>query len=540
MGHLLRSCVLLMWCCACGAGSPDPDPAPSPVGAPLGLPAGDLVAPATVALGGAGLSAPAGSGLAIATLEWDWGDGSAADATAADGTATHEYDAQGRYTLTVTARYDDGRSAAVSFGIVVVQDCARIVTFEDGKTPGREVHVALDGDDGTGDGSAGAPYRTLGRAAGDAAPGVAIRLHAGTWPGGTFLTGLAGTAAAPIWIGGAPGEARPVIEGGGEGLHLVRVRWLVLHDLEVAGAANNGINCDDGGDYADPEATRHVVFRDLFIHDVGTGGNQDGLKLSGVDDYVVLDCVIARTSASGIDHVGCHAGLIARCRFENTGANAIQCKGGTADVEIRWCTLVEPGPRGVNIGGSTGFEFFRPPLSTTAPNAEARNVRVVGNVIAGGDAAFAFVGAVDCVAAHNTILAPHTWLFRILQETTSQGGYVFEETRDCEVTNNLFRFERADLSTWVNIGANTRPETFRYRNNLWFAWDDPAQSQPAQVSGETGGIYGADPLLANPAALDVTPAAGSPARGAGAAQTWLGAGIGGGCMADPPTIGARE
>ena len=44
------------------------------------------------------------------------------------------------------------------------------------------------------------------------------------WGDILYLSGLAGTAAAPIWIGGAPGESRPVIDGGGEGLHLTRAK----------------------------------------------------------------------------------------------------------------------------------------------------------------------------------------------------------------------------------------------------------------------------------------------------------------------------
>jgi hypothetical protein len=415
-----------------------------------------------------------------------------------------------------------------------------IVTFETGKTPALVVHVAVTGSDASGDGSAAAPFATLARAAQELAPGVAVRMHAGTYAGGTFVTGRAGTAAAPIWIGGAPGEARPVIAGGTEGLHLTRVRHLVVHDLEVSGATGNGINCDDGGDYADPDATRFVVFRDLFLHDVGTGGNQDGLKLSGVDDYFVLDCRIERVSASGIDHVGCHGGTIARCRFEATGSNAVQCKGGTSNVEIRWCVLVDAGPRGINIGGSTGKEFFRPPLSTSAPNVEARDVRVLGNVIRGGDTPFAFVGATGCVAAHNTIVAPETWLFRILQETVTDAEHAFAPCGDNEVTNNVFYFSRAELSTSVNIGANTAPGTFLYRNNLWYAYDDPAQSAPAQVTPGAGAVLGADPLLAAPLQGDVTPAPSSPARGAGAPQPWLAHGIGGGPFASPPPIGAHE
>ena len=157
-------------------------------------------------------------------------------------------------------------------------------TFERGLAPTREIHVATTGNDTTGNGSPAAPYRTIARATGLATPGTAVRIHPGNYPGGTYLSDLAGTAAAPIWIGGAPGEARPVVSGGGEGLHLTRVRHLVLHDLEVTGATGNGINCDDGGDYNNEDATRHVIFRGLRIHNIGTGGNQDALKLSGVND----------------------------------------------------------------------------------------------------------------------------------------------------------------------------------------------------------------------------------------------------------------
>ena len=161
-------------------------------------------------------------------------------------------------------------------------------------------------------------------------------------------------------------------------VQLSKVRFLIIENLEVSGATGNGINCDDGGDYANSNATRHLVFRNLSIHDIGTGRNNDGLKLSGVNDYFVLNCEFARMSAggSGIDQVGCHLGLIAGCTFSNaTGSagNAVQCKGGSEDIEIRANRFIDSGGRAITIGGSTGFEFFRPPLSTNAPNAEAKN-----------------------------------------------------------------------------------------------------------------------------------------------------------------------
>jgi PKD repeat protein len=487
-----------------------------------------VVAPATLVLDGGPISAPAGSGLVITGLTWSWGDGSASDSTGPAGTATHTYATAGVYTLAITAAYDDGRSGSSSFTVTVTGSCTAVATFEDGKSPSLEIHVDADrGSDQTGDGTAGGPYRSISRGAQDLVPGAALRIHSGAYAGGTFLSGISGTAGEPVWIGGAPGEAPPVISGGNEGLHLTRVRFLVVHDLEVEGAANNGINCDDGGDYDDPDATRFVIFRGLHVHDIGSGGNQDCLKLSGVDDYLVLDSLFEDGSAggSGIDHVGCHAGLIARCRFERMGSNSIQVKGGSEDVEIRWCTAT----------------YFRPPLSTSTPNHEARNVRVLGNSFRGGDAAFAFVGAVDCVAAHNTIVTPGNWLFRILMENTGDQNHAFLETADCEVANNIWYYDRSDLrSEYVNIGANTRPETFTYRGNLWYAYDDPSVSQPDQVTGETDAIVGIDPELTDPLSGDITLSSTSPALGAGVSQTWILGGLGGGCFEDPPNVGARE
>lgn len=418
--------------------------------------------------------------------------------------------------------------------------CDFIQTFDRGLTPSTEIHVTTSGNDNTGDGSVNDPFATIGRAAQEAVPGTAVRVHAGTYSGGTFLSDLTGTPTAPIWIGGAPGEPRPLISGGSQGLHLVRAKYVVIHDLEVSGASANGINSDDGGDYADPLATHHVVFRGLFIHDIGGGGNQDCLKLSGLDDYWVLASEFENCgggfSGSGVDHVGCHHGLIARNQFRNLSGNAVQSKGGSEDIEIRWNHFEESGARSLNMGGSTGFQFFRPPLSMVLPNAEARDIRLVANLIEGSDAAVAYVGCVDCIAAHNTIIDPHNWILRILQETTTTPDYTFESCRQGVFVNNLVYFDRSDLSTYLNIGPNTEAETFTFANNLWYAWDNPSQSEPSLPVVETDGIYGFDPGLDADFRIEVT----SPAAGAGQDSLWTWGDLGGSCYATPPSIGAFE
>ena len=421
-----------------------------------------------------------------------------------------------------------------------------ITTFETGKQPTFEIHVATNGHDDTGDGSSANPYASLERAAQDAAPGAAIRIHTGTYAGGSYLEALAGTAEAPIWVGGVPGEIPPVIEGGSEGIHLVRARYVIVHDLEVRNTDNNGINSDDGGDYANPQAAKDQIFRNLYIHHVGGTGNQDCLKLSGVNNYYVLDSEFAFCggggSGSGIDHVGCHQGVITGNFFHDTSANAIQIKGGSQDIAIYANHMLNCGERAVNIGGSTDFEYFRPPLSTTQPNYEARDIRVIANVIEGSVTPLAFVGAVDSLAANNTLVDPTNWLIRILQETTTNGGYEFLPSGNNTVVNNLFYFDRSDLSAYqdINIGPDTAPDTFIFSNNLWYAHDDPADSQPDLPVTETNGKVGQDPLLANPSIRDYHLQNGSLATGSGAPVAGVVFDYDGSLYNNPPSIGAFE
>lgn len=420
--------------------------------------------------------------------------------------------------------------------------CDPIRTFADGKRPLREIFVSPTGNNSTGNGTQANPYQTISRALQGVQPGDAIRLLPGTHSAGTFIGNLAGTSDAPIWLGGVPGLTRPVISGGSTAIQLSRVRQLIVENLEVTGATANGINCDDGGEYANSNATHRVLFRNLYIHDIGTGGNNDGLKLSGVNDYFVLDCEFARLSAggSGIDHVGCHHGLIARCTFADAGSNSIQCKGGSEDLEIRWNRFTNGGARAVNIGGSTGFEFFRPPLALNTANFEAKNIRIIANLFRGSEAPVAFVGTVDSLVANNTFVEPTRWVLRILQETVSSGGYTFLPCGSNQFVNNLVYYARSQISTHVNVGGNTDVASFKFANNLWYAFNQPSQSQPVLPSPEINGIYGANPLFHNTPDGDFSVATNSPAARKGKKLAGVWADLSERCYANPPTMGAFE
>jgi hypothetical protein len=425
--------------------------------------------------------------------------------------------------------------------------CGPPQTFEQGKQPSIEVHVATTGADNPDCGAEQNACASIEYASMFGGPGTAIVIHEGTYAGDGYIANLAGTDVAPIWIGGAQGEARPVIDGGGQAFQLSQARYVIIHDLEIANSTANGINADDGGIYDDADAARFIVFRDLSIHDVGGDGNQDCLKLSGLNDYWVLDSEFARCggggSGSAIDHVGCHRGLIYGNSFTDltAGGNAVQSKGGAADIEIRANSFVDAGARAINLGGSTGFEFFRPPLAVDSPNVEARDIRVIANVFRGSVTPFAFVGCVDCLVANNVIDTPENWVFRILQETVSTNEYEFAPASNGRFINNVIYFD-GQVGVAVNVGPDTDPGSFTIATNLWYRYDDPSASDPpgGLPVAEQGALVGVDPLFVDAAAGDFHLDPASPAALAGTSLAELSGDYDGVCFADPPSIGALE
>ncbi len=422
--------------------------------------------------------------------------------------------------------------------------CGVITTFAQGLGPTTRIHVQAGATAAGANGSEANPFPTISAAAAVATPGTAITIHAGTYAGGTFLTGLTGTAQAPIWLGGAPGESRPVLEGGGEGLHLVRAVYVVIHDLEIRNSTANGINADDAADYANTLASHHVVFERLNIHDIGSGGNQDCLKLSGLNNLWVVNNTFTACSAGGsaIDHVGCHNGVVAGNTFTNVG-NAVQAKGGSTDILIRANVVNTTSSRAFNLGGSTGFEFFRPPLSTTTANAEAQRIHADANIILNAAEAIAFPGCVDCRVANNTIIFPTTRVFRILQETVSDATYTFTASSSGLVANNIILFNVAQVTNAgraLNVGGNTNAASYTFANNLWYAADNPATVFNLAEVTEMNRVTGQNPNLTNAATGDAHIPTNSPAVGVGRVVAGVDGDHGGRCWLNPPSIGAFE
>lgn len=378
----------------------------------------------------------------------------------------------------------------------------------------------------------GYPYSTLDLGAAVAVPGDTILVHSETYSGGLFIADLQGTESEWIHILVAPGGT-VIFNGGTNAWQFTDAAYLEIRGFIFEHQTGNGLNFDDGGSYETP--AHHILFADCTFRNISASGNNDLLKLSGLDDFEITNCIFMNGAAggSGIDMVGCHDGLIKNCSFENLGSNSIQAKGGTRNIEITRNFFKNGGARAVNLGGSTGLPFFRP-LDAAYESAD---LKVYANIFIGSEAPIAYVGTINTEVVNNTIYLPTKWMLRILQETV-------DPDRFASCGNNTFRNNIIYLdersSVECNIGPNTAPETFTFSNNLWFHVDDAGWPGPDLPVADSDNIVGQDPLFADQDNDDFSILEGSPAIGSGYAVTNPALDYYGYSFLNPRSIGAFE
>jgi hypothetical protein len=301
----------------------------------------------------------------------------------------------------------------------------------------------------------------LHKALAEAAPGDEIVLTEATYQGAFRMANRSGTETAPIVIRGADPAKPPVMKGRAQAFHLSDCSYVEMRDLRVDGASANGINIDDGGSYDTP--ARGIRLQNVTVENIGPTGNFDALKLSGLEDFHIVSCSFSGWGGSAIDMVGCRKGRIESSKLTGRAgfsqSSGIQMKGGTRDVVVSRVEFREAGSRAVNLGGSTGLEFFRPAIE----DFEAKDIVVEHCLFVGGECAIAHVGAVGGKVQNNTIVNPGKWVLRILQENTDAR---FQFCNGGLWENNVIIVD-GKVSVPVNVGPNTKPETFIFRGNLW-------------------------------------------------------------------------
>jgi pectate lyase len=314
-----------------------------------------------------------------------------------------------------------------------------------------------------------------------AGPGTTISVNSGVYAGGSYRNGIAGTAEAPVVIQAADPARPPVFAGGDNGLQLSNARHVTLRDLIFERAGQNGINIDDGETFETP--SHHIGIERVIVRDL-PAGNRDGIKLSGVTDFVIEDSTVERwgDGGSAVDMVGCHRGVIRGSLFRHTP--------GSTRITITGNRFEHAAARAVQIGGVTSLRLFRP---QPPGRAEASGILVERNVFIGGQTAVAFVGSDGGVFRFNTVYLSTTWPIRILQEHTAPG---LVPSRRGEFTDNIVHWRGPEVG--VNVGANTDPASFIFARNRWYREDAPDSSRLPLPGVETDGVYGVDPGFVAP------------------------------------------
>ncbi len=174
---------------------------------------------------------------------------------------------------------------------------------------------------------------------------------------------------------------------------------------------------------------------------------------------------------------------------------------------VRSCRFEQPGDRALNLGGSTGKPYFRPPN----PGYEAKDLTVEDCVIVGPTAGVAFVGVDGAVVRHCLFYRPRRFGLRILQESV---GPDFVPSRRGLFENNVIIYRSDEMVSPLNIGANTAPMSFTLARNVWVCLNDPERS-PDLGLPEIGGRVEGNPGLVDPEGGDFRLLPDSPARPAG-------------------------
>ena len=253
----------------------------------------------------------------------------------------------------------------------------------------------------------------------------------------------------------------------------------------------------------------NITLRNITVRDIVNAGNHDGIKLSGVNNFLVDGVRVLNwgTGGSAVDMVGCHDGLVQNSLFAHTnasnGGTTLQPKGGSKRITFR-ANRIELPPdagRAVQAGGSTGTQFFR--FVDGDSGYEADEIVAEGNVIIGGSSAFSWVNIDGGVFHHNVVHRPYRWVARILNENQGSARSSIRKMASLHDNRIVFNDTGSEFSTAVNVGSGDAcRSSYSFARNRWLnlANPTPAGSTPTLPTPEVGGIYGGDAMAPTDAA----------------------------------------
>ena len=371
-----------------------------------------------------------------------------------------------------------------------------------GPSAGRDIYVAVDGDDLRNSGGSGDPYRTIGWAIERSHSGDVIRVRAGTYAesellprGGTHLVSEDGLYAARIYSQDATAVRLQEDASGIDGFEiyadwnvpsyttgdgLVRTRWsnntwikncfvhdaCFLHDcIKINGTNVLVENCVAHSPGREGEGLQHEEVIDIFDVPVPN----DGVTIRG--------CWLYHTPEHGGDFL-------------------IYAKGGARNVvwESNLFGPAETAPNG-NCAVSAGAAV-QDPVFPACENLLVRN-----NVFAhcGGDGAFCFTSTRNC-HVYNNVFYDYVGGRSVLTfwSIHPPGG---DRNEDCYVYNNVFLQSNGRpvyTDRGWEVGHTLIPVNFQHDHNVYHQAD---LGGDVDIYSEAHSIF-ADPRLAAPAVPD--------------------------------------
>lgn len=315
-------------------------------------------------------------------------------------------------------------------------------------------------------------------------PGDTLEIEPGTYAGNILIKGLAGTASAPITIRGSDPASPPVFQSGSEALRLSQCHYVKLRHLRVNGLTKRGIAIDDGD--APDKPSHHIVVELVTISETGLRGHNHALEVAGAHDIIIRNCQFEAWGGAAISMSRAQRAYVSDCTFIGrervAQASAVHIQAASSNVLIQSSYFRWAGDRAIQIGGDTNAPMTDAPFEVAA-------VEVAGNRIFGGLSAVVWATADGGHVHHNTIIFPHRWILRILQQGAEPPR---RPCRNGIFTHNMVLYD-ARVANIVNVSEGTAPDTFLFASN---AWHRTAGPRPLRLpTASEGDVFQVDPEI---------------------------------------------
>ncbi len=292
-----------------------------------------------------------------------------------------------------------------------------------------------------------------------AAPGDRIYVAPGNYTTRLWANGIHGTADNLIEVVALNPNDRPVFNYAGDSNFTITSSSYVLVD-GIIGEGSTGNNLEFPNSH-------HMIMKNCLSRDILGTGNLDGTKFAGTSNMLLYNNRVENwgNSGSAVDIMNNHNSLFMRNYITFPAGNPYNANGfqpksdGAYELGFYKNTMVDFGARGQQFGGSGG-----------ATVSEGHDMVAMGSVFVGGEAAVAYVSCTDSEFSYNTVVNPNNWVMRILNENSSVPPPSYNTFR-----RNIVKYGNINVQ---NIGSNTLPGTFTYRENFWYKWTNPASSVP--------------------------------------------------------------